>query len=863
MILDFDHADTPAPERADVCILGAGALGVLLAIELTRGGKTVVLLEGGGAEQEERSQEIYRSELDGQRHRGIHEGRFRTYGGTTTRWGGQILELQPIDFEKRDWVPGSGWPFPKTELTGYYERALRFVGLRRAERDDEAVWQTLGLDRKELGIARQMLGPEFEMMYSRWLPERNLTVVHARELRESRKLQLYLHASAVGFRMSEAGNAIEAVKIRGFSGRTAEVRAGSFVLCLGGIESTRLLLQPPEQGSLPWQANGLLGRHFQDHIGMHEIPLRHLVTPEAWRYFGYVTSDGFRYHNKIWLTPAQQQRLKTLNVAGTLGPQEKEVPGRDEALQRLRTLVRQRQRPGMGEALRLLPTAGAIAANRLNTHYRGEAPAWKRVVMTVHSEQLPLSASRISLAEERDELGLLRSRLHWEIAGEELYTIRSYVRVADEVFRRTGFAQLEVPAGFYEDDASLRQRCADSYHHMGGTRMSVHPAEGIVDPDLRLHGVANGYVCSASVFPSSGYSNPTHTVLALGMRLADRLAGTQRAVEVQDARSQELTAAANLRQIALPGSGARTSQLGFGCAYLLGPGLDATTSRRLLDAAWDAGIRHFDVARLYGMGRTEALVGEFLAKHPEATVTTKFGVVPPSELQRWQMRAERLAPALGKVLPKRHEKAVFRAADAKAALETSLRALRRDRVELFLLHEAEAGDLLHDDLLAFLETKRSQGIIGEFGFGGEFAKVPALLAERPAYVPVLQFEHSVLGPQVETSGHWCAFYRTFAPAARVVSRMLEAERETVRSWSEAVGMDLSEPEIVSRLLLRASLDQWPGSLQLFSTSSEDNIFRNIATATDASLQQPAVRLLELLRRRPDLGRNLYGTESPR
>ena len=409
------------------------------------------------------------------------------------------------------------------------------------------------------------------------------------------------------------------------------------------------------------------------------------------------------------------------------------------------------------------------------------------------------------------------------------------------------------PRGRWGDNFALvRGMCTDSYHHMGGTLMAASAAEGVVDADLRLHGVKNGYVCSGSVFPSSGYSNPTHTVLALGMRLADRLAGVSRSVAVTEISG-------GVREIALPGSGGKTSQLGFGTAYLLGPGLDAAKSRRLLDAAWDAGVRHFDTARLYGYGRTEELVGEFLARHPEATVTTKFGMVPATTAERVMEAAQRLAPGLRKLGWKRKDKAVFRAAEARAALEVSLRKLRRERVELYLLHEVTTEELVHGDLLEFLLRQKEAGVIGEFGAGGEFWKMPGLLAERKDYVPVVQFERSVLGPEMDLHGSYGVFYRTFAPAAKALRKLFDREPELLTSWSEQVGAELAEPAVLGRLLLKASLEAWPGALQLFSTGSEEHIFGNVEVAGDSSLAGPAGRLAELLAEDDHgLGRELYG-----
>ena len=163
MIRDLLQQQPEAATAADVCIVGAGAAGIVLAVDLARRGKSVLLLEGGGTEIEDVSQDPYRSELTGLPHRGSHTGRCRAKGGTTTRWGGHILELDERDFEPRPGIEGSGWPFPKSELAPFYERALAMEGLARVTRQDAEVWREIGvqppvfpslepyLDRKRVG----------------------------------------------------------------------------------------------------------------------------------------------------------------------------------------------------------------------------------------------------------------------------------------------------------------------------------------------------------------------------------------------------------------------------------------------------------------------------------------------------------------------------------------------------------------------------------------------------------------------------------------------------------------------------------------------------------------------------------------
>src|SRR5579871_2743190 len=166
MIVDFEQTDGPISRQGTVCVIGAGAGGIALALELARLGLSVTLLESGGLEQEEATQALCASEVTGLPHDGIHAGRFRVLGGTTTQWGGQILELDQHDFEVRPWIPGSGWPFSKPALGPYYKRALEIEGLTAGLHDDGAVWEAIRSPQPALDAS-------LEPFFTRWCPEPN------------------------------------------------------------------------------------------------------------------------------------------------------------------------------------------------------------------------------------------------------------------------------------------------------------------------------------------------------------------------------------------------------------------------------------------------------------------------------------------------------------------------------------------------------------------------------------------------------------------------------------------------------------------------------------------------------------------
>lgn len=512
MLIDLNQRK---PERfaSDICVVGTGAAGLTLAYAFLQSGASVMMLESGGVDEEAEVQRLNCCEADALLFEGASRGRKRVYGGSTMCWGGQLLPLEPIDFAQRAWVDNSGWPISADDLAPYYRRALKFAGSDELNFDTD-LCRALGID--------SPVDPRLLRYYfSKWSPHPRFRDILADDLRQSEDVRVFLHANVTRLHLGSGSNHVSEVRACNASAQQFAFKASVVVLCTGGIETARLLLTNRHQAPNGiGNANGLVGRFFQDHPSLLVASVRGADSQQMHKYFGTSTVEGREVSPRLSLSPELQETHRLLNASAYMSTAYPPTLLRRAMVLNLarRLGVEQRAVRDLVNAARTL-VGPTIRLRREGSRVGKQA----QFAFTVVTEQEPSAESRITLADRTDRFGVPRARITWRKTEKTWKTVVRFSRILQDEFSRAGLGELDLFPHITADRAYWRVFPHDLYHHMGATRMGPSPQIGVVDENCRVFGVENLFIASSSVFPTGGHSNCTLTIMALGLRLADHL----------------------------------------------------------------------------------------------------------------------------------------------------------------------------------------------------------------------------------------------------------------------------------------------------------------------------------------------------
>lgn len=543
MIQDAREVPEGSVLKAELCIVGAGAAGIALALEFAGTGTDVLLLESGGTKPEPDTQDLYAGTVaNAHLHSAPDRYRQRRFGGSTTTWGGRCVPYDPIDFEPRDYIAHSGWPIGFDTLAPHYARANALC-----EAGDFAYSAAAAFATPPRPMLHGFRSAHFSTdTLERFSCPTDFGARYAHRLRAAANLRVLLHANVTALQLDPAGGVLEAVTVRTLTGRTFTVRATRVVLAAGGLEVARLLLASRDvhrQGI--GNDHDVVGRYYMCHLA-GTLGALQVRGPAADVWHGYdVADDGTYCRRRLALTPEAQRALRIGSVVARLHHPRIADPAHRTGI--LSLLYLGRRLISYEYALRLasggaagllpwlqhvrnvlgdLPGTVAFAWHLLRDRALAErkfpslivTPRNGRYSLDIHAEQQPNPASRVTLGPGRDALGQPRLHVDWRYTRHDVDTVQRALALLAHDLELSGIGRLDYNPQAVEME--MTRYGAYGGHHIGTARMGSDTRSSVTDGDGRVHGVANLFVAGAALFPTSGQANPTLTIVALALRQA-------------------------------------------------------------------------------------------------------------------------------------------------------------------------------------------------------------------------------------------------------------------------------------------------------------------------------------------------------
>ena len=560
--------------EADVAIVGGGPAGLTIAREFFGTSTRVLILESGLLDETPEHaalnevESIGEPRTDAQKRKRIafhgaqsltwshnvqpYGVRCRGLGGSTQAWAGKSAAFDEIDFAIRPWVPHSGWPITRASLDPYLDRAADALNLGPNCYDD-GLWKLMGIKPPELRFDGLR---SFFWQFARSRIDHLDVIRVGREFLTSRadNVRVLLNATATQIGLTPDGGSFEGIEVSTIDGARSKVKARMAVIAASSIENARLLL-----ASNAVQSHGigngrdLVGRYLMDHAGARVARFDAGEAARVMRRFGFY---GLRHQGRTHMymhglapTPALQERLRLLNSAVYFMPEHSP----DDPWGAFKRLLRRSSAKPMEDARIVVGGAGLVAkgigmkvlasgatpdllkefivntAIRVNPNLvadefrsRGMPHKLSLVSIDAIAEQRPDPDSRVRLSERTDRFGMPLAKVDWRINNDERRTIVQIARLTRDAFASAGLPTPILEPWVDEErlgDADI----IDMAHSAGTTRMSASPASGVVDEDCQVHGVRGLFISGGSVFPTIGHANPTLMILALAIRLSDKI----------------------------------------------------------------------------------------------------------------------------------------------------------------------------------------------------------------------------------------------------------------------------------------------------------------------------------------------------
>ncbi|MBI5409240.1 MAG: GMC family oxidoreductase [Nitrospirae bacterium] len=491
MIIDLNNikSDPFQNKVFDICICGGGVAGITLAVNLSKQ-FNVALLEAGGFEYSEESQEVYKGRIIGREYYPLEETRMRFFGGSSNVWAGFCRPLDYYDFEPKKYVEYSGWPINRNDLDPYLEKAKSILDIpddKEAPKDQFTHLLNKSADFKKIDF---------------WFSKpTNFGEKFGNEITNAENILCCLNANVTDIILSEDLSRVKKIKVQNYAGKSYMLNVKTFILAAGGIENARIMLNCNRQIKEGLgNSTGLVGRFFAEHL--------HYAVGEL------ILEDRFRNCNEIRTYAAPSERFMQKENILNLG------------LRIIRCNQNSSQYSFKMKIKNILcEWSPDLVESVFSSKCRYADQLMDRVVRII-SEQAPNFSSAVLCDAEVDKFKMRRAALDWTLSPIDVRTIKNGVIHFGKTVASLGLGRLKVVQWLLSEDPKfpgIREDETGGNHHMCTTRMGTSPKNGVVDSNQKVFGIGNFYVAGSSVFSTGGHANPTFTIVQMSLRLADYL----------------------------------------------------------------------------------------------------------------------------------------------------------------------------------------------------------------------------------------------------------------------------------------------------------------------------------------------------
>lgn len=540
------------------CVVGTGPVGLAAALALADAGVQVTVIDGGGSVEPPGAEFNRGTVFDASSspdckdstlipHGTLYgspsylvDTRYRGSGGSGWLWGvrhrssaAPSVRLAAGDFSdflSRPDLDIPAWPAPADEIIERYPKALELYGLA----GQSFAISNYGGDNDSVGLdGDQFYSKLFHFGPSSAIFEDRVADLHAHE-----NVRVEADTHLVGLKTNDAKDTVEGLIVASSDGSKTTLVADEYLLAAGGIENSRQLLLAVEDGALD-DTFDVFGRWFMDHPHLRFGFITPTNPIEEFAWYDFQTSQGSAILRGHGLNPDYARANGLLRFCIDLVGRHPLAPtAAGNALTQAFDALRSRSPkalvaaiPGLLRSpLNTLRMAWDLRGGQIhNTGLGGWSDAETRLypigslAVEAMFEQRPSADNRVRLGQDRDRFGRRLADLHWSWSQVEIDSINESSDLVESAITAIPGWQYARAEGIGVGDVP---RAGSGAHHLGGTRQSVSPRDGVVDQNNRVHGVARLTMLGTSVFPTSvGYANPTVTAIADALRVVDNMVG--------------------------------------------------------------------------------------------------------------------------------------------------------------------------------------------------------------------------------------------------------------------------------------------------------------------------------------------------